>query len=130
MPVNPLFQSMWLADDVTLDEATGKVTITGLFNQIYAKPPAKEFDAPAYLFFALTGVHGPITLRLCYVDLADSSVLLERPVSVDSTDPLAITDVVVRLKKMPIPHSGMYAWELYFGDELLGVSRVRAFAEG
>jgi len=129
MSVKPCIQAMWLADEVTCDEATGKVTVRGLFNQIYAAPPAKVFDAPAYLFFGLTGVHGEVRLRLCYADLSTNRILIERPVVVSHTDPLALTDVVIRLSRMPIPHSGVYAWELYFDGELLGISRVNAFAD-
>ena len=119
---------MWLADDVVKDDRTGKVNVSGLFDTIHVAPPSNEFGRPAYLFFAISGAHAPVSLRLCYVDLADNRVLIERPVQVSSSGPLEIIDVAVRLKKMPIPRPGLYAWELYAENELLGRSRVRAIS--
>lgn len=129
MATKPMLQQIWLADDVIRDDTTGKVTVAGIFDRIEATPPEKVFTAPAYLFFALTGLHGPLDLHLCYVDMLDLRILMRLPIRVLGNDPLATIDVAVRLKKMPIPRSGQFAWELYLGNELLGCSRVRADAK-
>jgi hypothetical protein len=128
VPTKPLVQALWLADDVSKDPATGKVTVKGLFDRVYAKPPANEFNSRAYLFFGITGVHGKVSLRLCYVDLSDNAVLLQRQWELERTDPVALLDVAIRLRKIPIPHSGVYAWELYCDDDQIGSARIRAFA--
>jgi hypothetical protein len=59
---------------------------------------------------------------VCYVDLSNNEVLIERSFVVQSSDPLTLTDVAIRLKKMPIPHSGVYAWELYCDGDLIGTA--------
>jgi hypothetical protein len=124
MPVNPTLQSLWLVEDVATDESTGKLTVVGLFNQIGLPSGAIEYNQPSAIFFSVTGVHGLADMKLCFVDLATLEVLLERPVRVNATDPLEVTDLVVRVNNMPVPHDGVYAWELYCDDELLGSSRL------
>jgi hypothetical protein len=126
--IKPSLQALWLADEVSPDDATGKVTVSGIFNQIEVDP-GTDFTAPAHLFFALRDVHGRVELILLYVDLDDNGVLLERSVQVDGS-PLLTTDVCVRISKMPVPHPGVYSWELLFGNELLGASRVQALFSG
>src|SRR5687767_10672869 len=118
MSLKPSLQAMWLADDVSVDEATGKVTVSGIFNQIEIKAPETAFTSQAYLFFALSDVRTAADLRLCYVDLRTLEVLRERPIRVECADPLGVTDVLVEVNSMPVPHPGAYAWELYFGSEM------------
>jgi hypothetical protein len=124
MPVNPTLQALWLVEDVTTDESTGKVTVVGLFNQIVLPSGATEYDQPSTIFFSVSGVHGLAMMKLCFVDLTTLEVLRERPVRVDATDPLEVTDLVVRVNEMPVPHDGVYAWELYCDGEMLGSSRL------
>jgi hypothetical protein len=126
MAVTPSLQSLWLADDVTTDSQTGKVTAQGIFDEIEIKRPATQFDSPASLFFGLIGMHGNADFQLCYVDLSNNEVLMERAVRVECSDPLSVTGVQVRLPKMPVPHPGIYTWELYCGGELLGCTRITA----
>jgi hypothetical protein len=124
--VKPLLQALWLADDVDCNPKTGKVTLVGIFDQIEVTRPATHFASTAYLFCALRGIHGRTELVLCYVDLSSNAVLLEWPVSLNETNPLATVDIAFRLPPVPVPHEGEYAWELYFEGEVIGSSRVTA----
>ena len=63
-------------------------------------------------------------MRLYFVDLTTLEVLLERPVRVEADDPIEVTDLVIRINDMPVPHAGVYAWELHSNGEMLGTSRV------
>jgi hypothetical protein len=119
-------QALWLVDDADQDPGTGKITITGLFDQIEVKRPATHFSTQAFLFFALTDVRGQVDLALRYVDLSDLSLLVEFPLSVVSADPLASTVVCVRAPPMPVPHPGVYAWELWWQNDIIGSSRIVA----
>lgn len=126
MPIIPSLQALWLADEVSRDDETGKITLAGIFDQIEIQSPAEAFSSSAFLFFAIGGVHGETELVLAYVDLSDNSVLLERRLPVASESPLATTAVCIPLPSIPVPHPGVYAWELYWNDERLGTSRVTA----
>jgi hypothetical protein len=126
VPVKPSLQALWLVEDAAQDPATGKINITGLFDQIEVSRPATHFTAPAFLFFALTEVHGQVDLALRYVDLSDLSLFVERLLSVASADPLASTVVCVAAPPMPVPHAGVYAWELWWQNDIIGSSRIVA----
>jgi hypothetical protein len=124
--VKPLLQALWLVDDANQDSSTGKIDVTGLFDVIEIQRPATHFTAQAFLFFVLTGLHGQVALTLRFVDLSDLSLLLDRPFSVYGSDPLASEVVCLAVPAMPIPHPGIYVWELYWQNELIGSSRITA----
>ncbi len=126
MSVKPLLQALWLVDDANQDPGTGKINVAGLFDVIDIQQPATHFTAPASLFFALTGLHGQVDLTLRYVNLSDLSVLLDRPFRVHGHDPLAAEVVRLAAQAMPVPHPGVYAWELYWQNEMIGSSRITA----
>jgi hypothetical protein len=124
--VKPLLQALWMVDDATQDTSTGKVDVTGIFDEIDILRPATHFTAQAFLFFTLTGLHGEVDLTLQYVDLSDLSLLLDRPFSVRANGPLESQVVCSRVPAMPVPHPGIYAWELHWQNELVGSSRITA----
>ena len=123
----PMLQALWLAESADLDPVTGRVTLTGLFDQVRAPAGADDVSG-GVVYFSVRGVHGEARLTLRYVDLADNEPLIERPVRVEG-EPLDTTDVSVRVNRIPVPHPGGYVWELYAGGELLGTVRVTATAE-
>ena len=118
----PSLISIWLADAVTQSEETSKVTVSGIFDGIEIQPDT-EFAAGAVVFFAVTNVHVPTRLKLLYVDLADDEIVLERDVLVDAT-PLEATDITVRVNRIPVPHAGPFAWEVFCGEERIGSTRL------
>jgi hypothetical protein len=124
--VKPLLQALWLVDDANQDPNTGKINVTGLFDAIEIQRPATHFTAQAFLFFTLTELHGQVDLTLRYVDLSDLSVLLDRPFTVSANDPLESKVVCLAVQAMPVPHAGMYSWELYWQNEMIGSSRITA----
>ncbi len=129
MSVSPSLLAVWLAEEVIPDDRTHKVTVRDIFNLIEVPTGASSYDAPAVVFFSLTGLRGRVDLRLCVVDLESMEVLLERPVRVEHDDPVGAFDVWVRVNSHPIPHPGVYAWELYHGYEMLGCARLTVRTE-
>ncbi len=126
MHVKPSLQALWLVDKVERAPDTGKVNVTGMFNAINVEEPSREFTAPAFLFFALRGVHGPITLSFRFVDLEDQSVLIDRSLPLTHDDPLTPLDVILPLRHMPVPHAGVYVWELVWENEVIDSLRLTA----
>lgn len=122
--MTPTLQALWMAESADLDPATGRVNLVGLFDRVRV-PAGADSASGGVVFFAVRGVHGEARLTLQYVDLRDNDTLIERPVRVEG-GPLDTTDVSVRVNRIPVPHPGVYAWDLYAGLELLGTCRVTA----
>jgi hypothetical protein len=140
----PVLQAMVLADHVYRDAATGKYLIVGTFGVIWhgeqklAPPPADSEIAgnrqtftgtigragSPYLYLALSDVHGRVPLKLRYMNLADSSVLIEGQIEVVSSDPLSMVEASIALPLLPIV-PGNFSLDLMFEGEILGSWRVR-----
>src|SRR5262245_20539702 len=77
-----------------------------------------------YLYFALTGMHGNIPLKVCFVDLSTSNNLFEIAFGVTSTDPVAVSEYVIPLPRLPITGPGTFSIDLLYSDELIGSWRL------
>ena len=139
----PVLQAMVLADHVYRDSATGKYVIAGTFGVIWqgeqklAPPPAESEIAgnrqtftgkigragSPYLYLALSDVHGHVPLKLRYMNLADSSVLIEGQIEIVSSDPLSMVEAAIALPLLPIV-PGNFSLDLLFEGEILGSWRV------
>lgn len=126
MSLVPSLQAMWLAEDVTKDPGTGKVTVRNLFDQIALPDGETVFDAPVRLFFGISDQRPDVKLFLCFVDYSDYRVLKGREIKIYGLSPLAVTDVQVTVGATPIPHPGVYAWELHHEGEIIGRSQITA----
>lgn len=89
-------------------------------------PGVRSGSPTAYL--NLTDVHGEVGLVLRYADLTDNSILLEVEIRVNCEDPLQSIELAIPLPELPIPHPGVYAIELLYGNEWLGSHRVRVIS--
>jgi hypothetical protein len=141
----PTLQAMVLADHVYRDASTGKFIIAGTFSALCqgqqkpvpqdpARPsemsgPRQTFANPMgkagspYLYLALTGVHGRVSLGMRYINLADSSVLIEGQIDITAADPVAITEHSFPLPMLPIS-PGQFSLDLLYEGEILGSWRV------
>jgi hypothetical protein len=139
----PVLQAMVLADHVYRDAASGKYIIAGTFGVIWqgeqklAPTPADSQVAgerqtftgtigragSPYLYLALSDVHGRVPLKLRYINLADSSVLIEGQIEVVSSDPLSMVEAAIGLPLLPIV-PGIFSLDLLFEGEILGSWRV------
>jgi hypothetical protein len=136
---------MVLADHVYRDAATGKFIIAGTFSTLWqgqqeqlAQNPLpqseitgehKSFAGPVtragspFLYLALTEVHGRVVLRMRYVNLADSNVLIEGQIDVTSPDPVSIAEYSFPLPLLPVS-PGQFSLDLLYEGEILGSWRV------
>ncbi len=125
MAVKPVLQALLLADHVYTEEGTGKKVIAGTFDCLFGNEFPTEFYQVTYAYICVTDVHGEVPLMLRYVDLATNEVLLEYgPISVRSDDPLASIDFAIEVPPIPMPHEGVFAFELHAFNELLGFLRI------
>jgi hypothetical protein len=126
MAAAPSLQAIWIADNAFQNE-DGKVTVSGMFDRIDIDYPATSYTRPAVLFFCLRDVRGIIELTLRYVDLDDNSVLKEKRIPVQCESPMLTQDVRIDIKSIPIPHTGVFAWELLCKGTMLGCCQINAY---
>ena len=136
---------MVLADHVYRDASSGKFIIAGTFSalflgqhkplpqdptrpsevtgprQTYANPPGQA--GSPFLYLALTGVHTRVSLGMRYINLADSSVLIDGQIDITAADPVAITEHSFPLPMLPIS-PGQFSLDLLYEGEILGSWRV------
>jgi hypothetical protein len=126
MHIRPILQALVLADHIYIDAKSGKKIIAGTFNHLASPTFPSFFGRPTFAFLSLTDVHGSVTINLKYVDLANNEVLMEmRDLELESPgDPLATVEMVVELPRFPMPHPGVFAFEVYAFEEPIGSLRI------
>jgi hypothetical protein len=91
-----------------------------------------EVGSP-YVYISITEIYQSLLLQLKYVDLSDNTALitLDININVDKPNPLQTMELTVPLpSKLPAPHAGTYALELWHDGEVLGSLRVLVEIEG
>ena len=108
------------------DAASGKKIIAGTFNRLWAKQFPKMFSRTTFAYICLTELQGTIDLTLRYVDLNESTTLMQLKLPpLSSESPLDSIELAIEVPPFPMPHAGTYAFELYAGEELIGSIRIR-----
>lgn len=125
VPIKPTLQALVLADRVYQDATTGNKVIAGTFNALWAKTLPTLFGRETWAYISLTNLHGKTAVQLRYVDLSNNSVLMEtNEIPVDSDDRLRTVELVLPIPPFPMPHVGVFAFEVYAGDDLIGSHRI------
>jgi hypothetical protein len=125
VPIKPILQALVLADRVYTDAITRKKVISGTFNQIVGDIPGTYKDR-SDVFICLTDVHPKAQMDLDYVDLITNEVLMRFSITAESSNALASVELGVNVPQLPMPHEGVFAFELHSEGEPLGSLRVHA----
>ncbi len=144
--MKPVLQALLLADQVYIDQATGKKVIAGVFHeyrfkrlpqgddqgrrmadqQTTGQQPLRVAGSPT-AYISVTELRKTTDFELRYVDLVDNSILMKATIPVQAThDPLKTYEMIVALPSLPIPHKGNFALELLVDGELIGSHRIEA----
>ena len=123
---SPTLQALILADLVHRDRETLKTTILGTFNELQSPDFPSTMDQLTYAFMQLTNVRGRVDIALRYVDLSDNKVLLEcQGITISGRDPLATVEFAIQIPPYPMPHEGVYVFEVCANDDVIGAKRIR-----
>lgn len=123
----PILQALVLADQVYIDATTHKKVIAGTFNRVWAPSFPTVFERGTWAYICLTEVREPVKIQLRYVDAEAHQVLMEAiPVGVQATSALDSVELVSAVPPLPMPHEGVYRFEVYAADELIGSLRITA----
>ena len=121
----PVLQALILADDIYTDQQTGKKVIAGTFGCLWASEFPTQFSRKTKAYVNLTNCHGKLVLKLQWIDLKDDSVLMASPeIQIQVDDPLVNCEVIIEVPGFPLPHEGMFAFELYCNEHRLGALRI------
>ena len=122
----PVLQAIVLADHIHVDQMSSKTYILGTFNQIFAKAFPSKLSEPIWLFISLTEVTGQVSIKVQFRNLANYRIVRSTTVNVESPNkPRDTLDLRVRLRDVPLPEAGLFAFEVVCEEELLGSLRVR-----
>ncbi len=122
--VHPYILAALLCDNVITDTHTGKKTLVGLFETVFAQTfPA---DQQMSLYLKLTDAEGHYRFHLDYVDIAADQVLDRQEVGeVTVPDRLQAGEIVMNIA-VPIPNPGPYEFRFYANGFFLTRAAFRA----
>jgi len=108
--------AMVLCDDVVEDKRSNNKTLFNTFNQITAlKFPA--IHPKLVVFLSLTNGHGEVPFDLQFVRDKDDRPLCGLKGTVKFGDPLAVADIVLTMRGLPLPDEGHYCFRLLLAGE-------------
>ncbi len=116
MPPTPLIKSFLVADSVIQDRATGKWTVVGVFDHIYA-PQFPCYHPSLGVYLKLADALGRYRVRIEFRDEQDRCVSTFEGLDIDVTDRGKCVDFGVNTHMLPLERPGKYRFQLYLGDE-------------
>jgi len=123
----PILQALILADQVYTDAGTGKRIVCGTFDNFWMEEFPNRYPVPTVAYIVLTDLIGQVALLLRFVDLKDNQVLMESAaIELESDDPLQVLNLAVQIPTFPLPQPGVYSFECYANESLIGSIRIMA----
>lgn len=110
----PMCVALVICDDVLEDRRTGNKSLIGLFNNI-ATVNLPAVHPRMFLVASLTSGRGawPFSFR---VAAPSGREILRMQDTVEFTNPLAVHDLVVEVRSLPIEEEGVYFVDLLVGE--------------
>jgi hypothetical protein len=113
---------MLLADGISHDPITKKLSVHGLFSQVNAlEIPV----AVALAFYAeLSDGHGTYVMFVRFVDLEDDSVIFQAKQPVSFASPQVTSELVLFFEQVTFPHAGDYRVQLWAHEQFVTERRL------
>ena len=122
----PVLQALVIADRIYTDHPTGKRIICATFSKIFSREFPSVTSFSAFAFILLVDVIGEFVLQLRFVSLHDNQILMEsKPMRIQSNDPLTPLDIVVQIPPFPLPRAGIYSFECWTDETMIGSVRIQ-----
>ena len=125
--VVPYLLAILVCDSGTVDLNSGKKTLVGIFDRVWAK----RFPTSRWLsvYFKLSDAQGDYQFKVQYAQVKSGNILAEVQMQDALTikSRLDIFDLLISYPKaLPIPEAGQYEFRLYANDMFLGRIAVNA----
>lgn len=130
MPTPPIVKSFLIADTVLQDRATGKWSVVGIFDRIFA--PVFPCTHPTLaIYVKLSDAQGRYLVRVEFRDADDNRVSAIEGINLEVSSRLAQVEFGVPAQGLPLKVPGSYQFQLYLNDVYaasapLEVSKVEA----
>jgi hypothetical protein len=118
-PPHPTFNAMLICDNAIREEGTGKVSLIGVFAQIWSvKFPSVHRSLCVYV--NLGDAEGTYRARLEMIRADTMQVIGRGEIEFQSTDRMRTTELVFELLGLVFERPGRYEFVLYANDRLVG----------
>lgn len=123
----PICVALVICDVVVEDKRTGNKTLVGLFNSIIA-PQIPAVHPRMFLMASLTSGRGtwPFTFRITG---PSGREMLRMQEVTRFVDPLAVHDVIVELRNLPLEETGVHFVDLMLSDSQVANRRFTVHVE-
>ena len=125
MPEKPICTAIVICDMVIEDKMTNNKTLVGLFNAITASELPIVFHR-FFIFVTLTNTRGEIPVSFTISD-PESQTVFKMEATIESIGPLAVIDLVVEVRDLPLQKAGVYMVDIQSCGEHLGNRRFHVF---
>lgn len=123
-----ILQSFILADQIFMDARTGKYTIVGTFDKLYASMYPGWLSRTSSAYLRLSDFRGCHKLRIGFIDLNDESVLMESPeIEFENSDPNVSRELIMEIPPFPMPHPGWFEFVVFCDGIRIGRIRMELF---
>jgi hypothetical protein len=124
----PACVAIVICNEVIEDKWTNNKTLVGLFNSI-AAPSLPAHHHRLFIMVSLTDGRGhwPVVLE---IEAPSGEELFKAEGALDFDDPLAVHDLVVEVRGLPLPEAGEYRVGLVCGLRPLASRRFTVVQEG
>jgi hypothetical protein len=112
----PLVQSFLIADSVIQDRATGKWSVIGVFDRLFA-PSFPCVHPSLAVYIKLSDAFGRYEVRIEFRDAQDRCVSAFQGVNVDVKERPQTIDFGVLTRLLPLEKPGRYQFQLYLNGE-------------
>lgn len=125
MDDHPKLQAIVLADRIYTEQHTGKKIIAGTFNTLSSPEFPCDYHTTTFAYICATNVRGRAPMHLRYVDLKTNEILFRSgQFELSSKDPLASIELIVEVPPFPMPHPGVFVFEVVSREEPIGSYRI------
>lgn len=123
----PICVALVICDVVIEDKRTGNKTLVGLFNNIIA-PQMPAVHPRMFLMASLTSGRGtwPFTFRITG---PSGQEIFRMQETTRFTDPLAVHDVIIELRNLPLEETGVHFVDLMLLDSQVANRRFTVMVE-
>jgi hypothetical protein len=116
MPPTPFIKSFLIADSVIQDRATGKWSVVGIFEQIFA-PTFPCIHPIVSIYVKLTDAIGRYRVRIEFRDADDKVVSDFKGLEIEVQDRLRGGEFGVTTHGLPLQKPGRHQFSLYLNEE-------------
>jgi hypothetical protein len=123
--VKPILLALVICDTVIREAGSGKLSLIGTFSGIFSTSfPMTHHSLSVYI--AITEGRGRMKCRLRLVSLDDNNVVFELPGDIEFGGPMNVGEMVFQWNQVRFEKPGVYAFEFWVGNELLGSRKLHA----